>query len=460
MKKKTYFYIVMALTLLWLILPQAAQAATYYVDVNVGDDTWPGTRTQPFKTIQKVASTMDAGDTVIVLSGNYPGAVNITKSGNAAESIVYQANGKVVLNGSFDINADYIHVIGFELIGGGIFVKGDYCQVLDNYVHDRTGNVGIGAYGNYGIVRNNKIIRAVECGIKVNGQNNLIENNDISHTLTRPPDGSYTTDADGIRFFGTGHIFRGNYIHHIMHSETGGDPHIDGFQTWGPASDIIFEQNFYESTDTSGSNQTVMISDYSGSVRNLRFSNNTFAMSDIGYCPMSIYGGMSGGLEEITIVNNTFRHNNGAANGAIWLRGVKNATIRNNTFYDYCNDEWNYVYFYTDLPSENVDIGSNRVYNSNGIYPNEGPYPGDIWGNLPATDPPPSILYGDVSGDGEISAFDAALAAHIAVDLEHPDIKNPSAAEVSGDGEVTAYDAALIAQRAVGLIEKFPVEGG
>jgi hypothetical protein len=32
------------------------------------------------------------------------------------------------------------------------------------------------------------------------------------------------------------------------------------------------------------------------------------------------------------------------------------------------------------------------------------------------------------------------------------------AAEVSGNAEVSAYDAALIAQRVVGLIEKFPVE--
>ena len=72
--------------------------------------------------------------------------------------------------------------------------------------------------------------------------------------------------------------------------------------------------------------------------------------------------------------------------------------------------------------------------------------------------PPPSILCGDVSGDGKITAYDAGLAARIAVGLNHPDIKSPAAAEVSGDGKVTAYDAALIAQRAVGLIEKFPVE--
>ena len=68
------------------------------------------------------------------------------------------------------------------------------------------------------------------------------------------------------------------------------------------------------------------------------------------------------------------------------------------------------------------------------------------------------FLYGDVSDDSEITAYDASLAAHIAVGLNHPGIENRDAAEVSGDDEVTAYDAALIAQYAVGLIDRFPAE--
>ncbi len=82
--------------------------------------------------------------------------------------------------------------------------------------------------------------------------------------------------------------------------------------------------------------------------------------------------------------------------------------------------------------------------------------PTDIYSN--GFNPCALEIIGDVNADGEVTAFDAALAAHIAVDLEHPEIKNRAAAEVSGDAEVTAYDAALIAQRAVGLIERFPVE--
>ena len=379
---KIHLAVILTLALVCLILPQAvAMAATYYVSSN-GNDNNLGIIGQPWKTIQKAASTIVAGDTCIVLSGNYAESVYISKSGNAGAPIVYQASDNVVLNGSFNINAAYIHVSGFELVSGGIFVNGDYCQVLDNYVHDRTGNVGIGAYGRYGTIRGNTIVRAVECGIKVNGQNNLIENNDISHSLTQPPDKSYTTDADGIRFFGTGHTFRRNYIHHIMHSETGGDPHIDGFQTWGPASNIIFEKNLYLSVDTSLSNQIVQISNLNNTeVKNLTFKNNIFVMNDPGWSSMTFYyvDGSPSFIENISIVNNTFVHPNGTGAGGIWLRGVKNATIKNNIFYDYCDRSSNYVNFYADQPSTNIIIGNNCTYNSSGVYPNSGPYPNDLW---------------------------------------------------------------------------------
>ena len=70
----------------------------------------------------------------------------------------------------------------------------------------------------------------------------------------------------------------------------------------------------------------------------------------------------------------------------------------------------------------------------------------------------PSVLYGDVSGNGGISAYDAALAAQYAVGLISLTAEQITAADVSGNGEVSGYDAALIAQYVVGLIDKFPVE--
>jgi len=68
-----------------------------------------------------------------------------------------------------------------------------------------------------------------------------------------------------------------------------------------------------------------------------------------------------------------------------------------------------------------------------------------------------AVLYGDVSGDSEITAYDAALTAQAAVALITLTSDQAKAADVDGNGEVTAYDAALIAQYAVGIIDHFPV---
>jgi len=78
--------------------------------------------------------------------------------------------------------------------------------------------------------------------------------------------------------------------------------------------------------------------------------------------------------------------------------------------------------------------------------------------NITITVTTAQVLYGDVSGDGEISAYDAALTAQAAVELSTLTAEQGRAADVNGDGEVNAYDAALIAQKAVGLIDKFPAE--
>jgi hypothetical protein len=88
---------------------------------------------------------------------------------------------------------------------------------------------------------------------------------------------------------------------------------------------------------------------------------------------------------------------------------------------------------------------------------------GNTWANPPSMGAYEyavnNVFYGDLSGEGDITAYDAALAARIAVGLDaYPTGDNLTKADVSGDKQVTAYDAALIAQKAVGLIVKFPVE--
>ncbi len=74
-----------------------------------------------------------------------------------------------------------------------------------------------------------------------------------------------------------------------------------------------------------------------------------------------------------------------------------------------------------------------------------------------------TVLYGDVSGNGEVTAYDAAgIVQYVLGILELPDQNYPNftmkIADVSGDGVITSYDAALVFQYSVGLLQKFPVE--
>ncbi|MBM3234809.1 hypothetical protein FJZ31_00780 [Candidatus Poribacteria bacterium] len=65
---------------------------------------------------------------------------------------------------------------------------------------------------------------------------------------------------------------------------------------------------------------------------------------------------------------------------------------------------------------------------------------------------------GDVSGNGEVTAYDASLVLQHVVGLIELSPDAQEAADVTGNGTITALDAALILQYTVGLIIKFPVE--
>ena len=74
-------------------------------------------------------------------------------------------------------------------------------------------------------------------------------------------------------------------------------------------------------------------------------------------------------------------------------------------------------------------------------------------------------LLGDVTGNEEVSAYDAAVILTEVVGLiVLPSPSWPSftlrVADVSGNGEISAYDAALIMRYVVGLLYRFPAEGG
>ena len=241
------------------------------MDSSSGSDANPGTQAQPWKTIQKAAQIIVPGDTISVLAGTYPERVTISRSGTSGAPITFQAEGAVVTQG-FTVKANYIAIKGFEITdtpndfvnGPGIYVDGTNCDLENNYVHYATRD-GMLLFKNSSncTVRNNRLYRNSQAGIEVYGQNHLVENNEIWGTIqyhpkwTNPP---AWVDADGIRFFGSGHIFRGNYIHDISLSDPENvNPHTDAFQTFddadgGAGSNCLFEKNIIQlsGTNTAG----------------------------------------------------------------------------------------------------------------------------------------------------------------------------------------------------------------
>jgi parallel beta-helix repeat protein len=357
-------------------------SGAYYVSTS-GNDSNPGTSAFPWRTIQKAASTLTAGQTVIVSAGTYNERINAARSGGPAGLITFQANGTVIVQG-FIIQSSYVKVTGFEIAnapgtgwsdrmnGAGIFLSGSYNTVSGNYIH-HTPAAGIyfaSAAGNNNI-SGNRIEYGVECGIYINGANNLIEANDISHT--RSIGGS---DADGVRFFGSGNIVRKNKVHDIILSDSPGQsPHIDAFQTWGPASNYVFEQNFIDKQPAQ--QQGFTIEGIYQPVGDITIRNNVFVTRGTGYQPNVNVGDM-GPVTNVTIANNTMVAMNGAAEYAIWVfRNLNGAVIKNNAIYDHGNSSSPYIR--VDSGATNLDIGFNSISKSNGLAPAGFAYPGDLW---------------------------------------------------------------------------------
>ena len=128
-------------------------ATTYYV-AKTGSDSNPGSQSQPWLTIGKAASTMAAGDKVIVSAGTYAEKVQPANSGTSSARITYEANisaGDVIINGQgkdncFACTKSYITIDGFIAInagGNGIAfttTSGNYGIIKNCIVYDIGGN--------------------------------------------------------------------------------------------------------------------------------------------------------------------------------------------------------------------------------------------------------------------------------------------------------------------------------
>jgi len=104
------FPLLAALAALCLTIALPAAATDYYVSPSGSDTGGDGSQSRPWKTIQKAADAMSAGDTCHVADGEYAEMVRPAGSGSAGNYISFVADGSsVTLNGARKITGWTVH---------------------------------------------------------------------------------------------------------------------------------------------------------------------------------------------------------------------------------------------------------------------------------------------------------------------------------------------------------------
>lgn len=383
------------------VLPQEEfiHDRTEYFVSETGSNRNLGTENKPWKTIQKCANVLTAGETCNVLEGTYPEHVTMRRSGSSESPITFKAVGKVTMNG-FTIYADYVTIDGFEITdtddywetGWGIFYQGANGVIQNNYIYYATrGGITIFAppgkevFTNHVVARNNKLYRNALVGIEVHGRENLVEGNDIWGTIQNHPKSTENIgrDADGISFFGSGHIIRKNQIHDILYGVPENDnPHIDCFQTWSDdnkeaASNVIIEQNHCVNLQAQSAyevGQGFMM----GNASNITIRNNVIeAFRGVNIIKNS---------QDILIINNTFIGNPNTSLSSFYPNAVgfaysSSGIVVNNIFYNYTDS----IIKIDHQPEDSLIVTNNNAYRADGVelINHLSHYPDNLWNQDP-----------------------------------------------------------------------------
>ncbi|WP_158278619.1 right-handed parallel beta-helix repeat-containing protein [Rhodohalobacter mucosus] len=194
--------------------------------------------------------------------------------------------------------------------------------------------------------------------------------------------------------------------------------------------------------------------------RNLYFDNSD-AIFESGFSSNSVYGVFTNDTAIPTIRNSDIHSNR----YGIYVSGNSgDPVLQLNNIYD--NDDAG-LYVFRDVtatdnywgdatgpfvdqgPDLNLDGLGNRILISGSNEVTYRPFLTDRTG----------VLLGDVSENGDISAFDASLILQYLVDLITLESTQLAAADVSGNGTITSQDASFILQFVVDIITGFPGAG-
>ncbi len=348
---------------------------TYYVSTNGKDKNTGLSPDDAFLTLQQAANIVSAGDSVIVLEGNYTG-FDIRTSGTQNSPIVFKAvNQNVVIdqhnyktNDGINIeNADWIVIDGFKVINQPragmriavsdfVVIKNNYCTqnntwgIFTGFTNDILIENNICSYsaqqhgiyvsnsGDRPIVRNNECFSNTGCGIQLNA--------DVSQ------------GGDGII---SNAVIEGNILHD---NGTGGGSaiNLDGVQ-----NSVIYNNLIYNNHATGIA--LFMIDGAEGSKNNKVYNNTIINPQDARWA-MLVNSGSTGD----TLYNNIFI-NHHSFRGSI---SVDESSIQN-FFSDYnivvdrlSNDDGESNMNLSDWQNLGYDIHSQIANQEDQIFVNPG----------------------------------------------------------------------------------------
>lgn len=335
-----------------LLCTLPALATEYVVDQHHPhtDDANPGSSAAPFKTIRKAASVAQAGDTILVLEGDYAETVKLANSGAEGNPIVFKGlpRQSVKMQGFDTTGCDYLRIEGFLIADTdvGVNINSNYVTVLDNRFEgvqstpiDTPDLIGEKPFG--ARIAFNKIVKCGK-GFVTGGTGWLLERNEVTRLFCYGKG-----DADYTRPFGRKHILRQNYLHGSTRAEIKGS-HTDGFQVFDDnnliSRDILIEENVVN--DFAQGLMMEVHHPEAGTIKNWTFRRNI--MFQRGVDKGWAYAHFCGGCEGFFAYGNTlvggssiycgagnvkYEDNLLYASSYLYSKGVLNATSQKNLVY-------------------------------------------------------------------------------------------------------------------------------
>jgi hypothetical protein len=392
---------------------------TYYVSTS-GNDNNPGTLSLPWRTIQKAANTVKAGDTVQVRAGTYTEIVAMKTSGNATSGYITFENypgelpvvdgtglsvgsgqtGLFNLEGAFN----YIVIQGFEIrnfssskkgktpVGIDFEGAGSNIEIVNNHIHNiaqtlatcsAANALAVAVYGNQAPASINNLTfwgnqvdhNTTGCSENVSFDGNVqywvMANNSVHDGDNIgldnigfegvSPNVAYDQARDGWVFQNT--IYNiSSTTNPVYHNQVGADAYYcDG------CTRVIVERNLIHDSDLSE-----MASEHSGHTSSyVMFRNNIIYHSLYVGLSVGGYAKNVGGTDHCVIVNNSLwddgtHGNSGLGEFQIQFYATNN-TVENNIFDDYTLASKYLLYDFTTSEPSPATLDYNAFYDTAGI---------------------------------------------------------------------------------------------